>query len=100
VDKVYTQEEKTAQTQNLNKIIMDYEQKYKEAFERARIIHKYSSDLAEIKRMECVFPELRESEDERIRKAISIYLDWLDGRKDCAPRGEYSIRDMIAWLEK
>lgn len=41
-----------------------------------------------------------ESEDERIRKATSIYLDWLNGRKDCAPRGEYSIRDMVAWLEK
>ena len=39
-------------------------------------------------------------EDEKIRKAISIYLDWLDGRKDCAPRGEYSIRDMVVWLKK
>ena len=39
-------------------------------------------------------------EDEKIRKAISIYLDWLDGRKDCAPRGGYSIRDMVVWLEK
>ena len=39
-------------------------------------------------------------EDERVRSAISIYLDWLDGRKDCSPRGEYSIRDMVVWLEK
>lgn len=39
-------------------------------------------------------------EDEKIRKAISIYLDWLDGRKDYAPRGEYSIRDMLVWLNK
>lgn len=38
-------------------------------------------------------------EDEKIRKAIHIYLDWLDGRKDYAPRGEYIIRDMIAWLK-
>lgn len=35
-----------------------------------------------------------------MRKAIHIYLDWLDGRKDYAPKGEYSIKDMIAWLEK
>lgn len=47
-----------------------------------------------------IFSELAESEDERIRKAIHIFLDWLDGRKDYAPRGEYSIRDMIAWLER
>ena len=44
--------------------------------------------------------ELKESEDEKIRKAIHIYLDWLDGRKDYQPKGEYTIRDMIAWLEK
>lgn len=50
--------------------------------------------------LEHIFPELRESEDEKIRKAIHIYLDWLDGKKDYAPRGEYTIRDMIAWLEK
>lgn len=45
-------------------------------------------------------PELKKSEDEKIRKEIYIYLDWLDGRKDCAPKGAYSIRNMIAWLEK
>lgn len=46
------------------------------------------------------FPELKESEDEKIRKAIHIYLDWLDGKKDYAPKGEYTIKDMIAWLNK
>ena len=46
------------------------------------------------------FPELAESEDDRIRKAIHIYLDWLDGRKDCQPKGDYTIKDMLAWLEK
>lgn len=50
--------------------------------------------------LETLIPELKESEDERIRKAIHIYLDWLRGRKDYAPRGEYSIGDMISWLEK
>ena len=45
-------------------------------------------------------PELKESEDEKIRKAIHIYFDWLDGRKDYAPKGKYTIKDMIDWLEK
>ncbi len=40
------------------------------------------------------------SEDERMRKAIHICLDWLDGHRDYQPKGEYSIKDMIAWLEK
>ena len=53
-------------------------------------------------RLQGIFPELKDKEnkDERIRKELHIYLDWLDGRKDYAPRGEYTIRDMIAWLEK
>lgn len=29
--------------------------------------------------LEFLIPELKENEDERIRKAIHIYLDWLDG---------------------
>ena len=81
---------------------MNYEQRYKEALERARKIENREPinvpDGTSIPVV--IFPELKESEDERIRKAIHIYLDWLDGRKDYAPKGEYSIRDMIAWLEK
>lgn len=50
--------------------------------------------------LETLIPELKESEDENIRKAIHIYLDWLNGRKDYTPRGKYSIGDMISWLEK
>ena len=53
---------------------MDYEKKYNEALERARRVYRnyknlfpkysYSEDI------ENIFPELRESEDERIRKVI------------------------------
>ena len=79
---------------------MDYEKKYKEALERAR--HYYLTGKGEpVDFIKMIFPELAESDDERIRKAIHIYLDWLDGRnKDYQPKGDYSIKDMIAWLEK
>lgn len=50
--------------------------------------------------IDTTIPELAESKDEKIMKAILIYLDWLDGRKDCQPKGDYTIRDMIAYLEK
>ena len=40
------------------------------------------------------------SEDKKIKKAILIYLDWLDGKKDYLPKGDYTIKDMILWLEK
>ena len=75
---------------------------YDEALERAKQL--YVDGMPQISRntTEYIFPELKgESEDERIRKAIHIYLDWLDGRnKDYQPKGDYSIKDMIAWLEK
>jgi len=76
-----------------------YEQKYKEALGWMKSLygglHGKTKEEAEK-----YFPELAENEDERIRKELHIYLDWLDGRKDYAPRGEFAIRDMIAWLEK
>ena len=75
-------------------------ERYDKAFGIARNVWRFSSNNAEIMRMEELFPELKESEDDRIRKELHIYLDWLDGRKDYAPRGEYSIKAMIAWLEK
>jgi hypothetical protein len=74
---------------------------YDKAIERAKslirdtIIEESGQHIAEV-----IFPELKESEDERIRKAIHIYLDWLDGHKDYQPKGNYTIKDMIAWLEK
>jgi hypothetical protein len=81
--------------------------RYDEALRRARklkenptsVFYEYSPSEGDTI-ADYIFPELKESEDERIRKAIHIYFDWLDGRKDYAPKGKYTIRDMIAWLEK
>ena len=73
---------------------MNYEQKYKEALERAKSKIKndkdhvlYEDDVIEI------FPELAESEDERIRKSI---LEHIQLCSESIPN-----RDIwIAWLEK
>ena len=80
---------------------MDYEKKYKEALNKAKECLKDGTitNIA-ISYIGSIFPELKESEDERIRKAIRLYLDWLDGRKSIAPKGDYSIKDMSTWLEK
>ena len=73
----------------------------KELLKYAKTLYEYHSTSDSLKHeLENEFPELKESEDERIRGAILIYLDWLDGRKDCQPKGDYTIRDMIAYLEK
>lgn len=71
---------------------MDYEKKYNEALERARQFseHPLQEDSSNI--VEYIFPELQESEDERIRKEIlqSIRDNMAVIHKD----------KCIAWLEK
>ena len=83
---------------------MDYEKKFKDAFERAKKVIEYYKkhhrcDEASIEDLECVFPELKESEDEKIRKTI---IRVFEAKKDeniekCL--GVY-IDDILSWLEK
>ena len=74
---------------------MDYKKKYNEALERA---NKYNFDGTKQVVKDLVFyifPELKESEDERIRKEIiaTIHLYYGEPLEDEA-------KEMIAWLEK
>ena len=73
---------------------MDYEKKYNDAMNLAKSYYGKGSNEF----LDTIFPELRESEDERINKAIQKYLDWLTAYPIYAPRGEYSIRDMLHYL--
>lgn len=80
---------------------MDYEQKYKEALDRAKKwrnapnsdkIPTYANRV-----IEEIFPELKESEDEKIRKAIILFFELQDDNTT------YSLvpkKDILAWLEK
>lgn len=77
---------------------MDYEKLYKEALERAKSAIKECGDnKGRIVMIESIFPELRESGDESIRKdikrAISVALDYSYFDKETAD-------DCLAWLEK
>lgn len=70
----------------------DYEKKYKDALAKAREIHR--NEVEKRFDMEWLFPELKESENEKIRKALirfhksTIDVDGIKGD------------DIIAWLEK
>ena len=66
---------------------------YDEAYKFAENIHKYSSNPAEIKRMEYLFPELKESEDEKIRKEL------IEMVKLSCTNGD-DVDKKIAWLKK
>ena len=83
---------------------MNYEEKYNQALERAR---KLAADLPNGRNdrlyhvwdLENIFPELKEEEDERIRKAIVKIISDIDGG---FPFEKYGIikKDAISWLEK
>lgn len=80
---------------------MDYKEKakrYDDAIERARI-WKDKSGMPKDKQgiLDDIFPELKESEDERIRKIITLCLN------ECVHSDiirDYEKDDAIAWLEK
>ncbi len=89
---------------------MDYEKKYKEALERCREFYAKFSNKQIKEEIEVIFPELKESEDERIRKElISFFKDRksrLDRMEDMFdpsnfPCDDYSLCEKaLAWLEK
>lgn len=72
---------------------------YDIALERAKLAIKECGDnKGRISMIESIFPELSESEDERVRKDIMVLVkDWWDRvNKDNISTKE----EMIAWLEK
>lgn len=78
---------------------MDYEQRYKDALDEAKAIHKsIRKDLKPI--IEQIFPELKESEDERIRKEL---INFIKNKLEnpCFPTPSKNIlANWITWLEK
>lgn len=72
---------------------MDYEKKYKEALEMAKVaVLNGHQNL-----MEGIFPELRESEDEKVRKAL---IDGFKRYDDGALFNGCLVREILPWLEK
>ena len=78
---------------------MNYEQKYKEALRKAT--QEYDSAKTEGTKnvIETIFPELAESEDEKIRKEIISYLSD-KGTKSPFEQEERDCDRWISWLEK
>lgn len=71
---------------------MDYKKKYKDALERAKRLTFDINTLQKIR--EFIFPELRESEDERIRKEIIASVECNSGLTQSRKAEIYT------WLEK
>lgn len=74
---------------------MKYEEKYNKTIESIKRIYEQADSFGK-ELMEKEFPELRESDDEMVRKELIQYL------KDYPnlPNGNYCRDDFFAWLEK
>lgn len=79
---------------------MDYEKAYKEALERASKLQENSNGMILKKLLWNIFPELKESEDERMLREIKRYIKEQGDKPTGLPNGTVAISDMIAWLEK
>lgn len=82
---------------------MDYKEKYEMALEYLQEILSSGEDSIKMSRLQLrlqgIFPELAESEDERIRKDCIKYLDW--EYKHCPlDKDRMKIEKCIVWLEK
>lgn len=88
------------QVKDLNKFGMDYEQRYKEALERMKSWAKgeHPDCFSEAQKVaEFIFPELAESEDEKIRKSLIRFLKSPFVNENIA---DEIVDPWIAWLEK
>ena len=82
--------------------IMDYKEKYEQALEKAKEYNNVYKDHTMMSyakgALEEIFPELAESEDERIRKRlIDFFKDWRENRSHC---WGIAVSKILAWLEK
>ena len=75
---------------------MDYEKKYKQLYTLISDLYPFMSEYCKEK-IEGFFPELKESEDERIRKSLISYLHGL-GEFEYPDKKTY--HDWLEWLEK
>ena len=79
---------------------MDYEKRYKEALNKAKELMKTSVAFDRFT-IEHIFPELKESKDEKIRKVLVDYFKRYK-EEECGIKTFYGIPadDILAWLEK
>lgn len=79
---------------------MDYKEKYIAALERAKKLQETCDSQAVVGWCEYIFPELKESEDELIRKAIKSGIRHLETQLGYDAVDGVDILDIYSWLEK
>jgi len=73
---------------------------YDEALEKAKALYKTAEPMSGCNViLETLFPELKESEDEKMRKTLIAYLKKFSETDSLEP-AEINLKKYIAWLEK
>ena len=73
---------------------------YKELLQKAKKAYENSASFAEKRRLETIFPELKEGEDEKIRKEIEDFIRWATDRGSITSEQRGKSNSWLAWLEK
>lgn len=81
------------------RINMDYEKEYNEALRRAEELHEAGDALTK-KQMEVIFPQLAESEDERIRKVLCDIVRDMPYMETKLRAHGLTVEKTLAYLEK
>ncbi len=83
---------------------INYEKRYRKSLERARAIYqgKYKPEIAAIlaEALQSIFPELAESEDEKIRKDLIHWVKTNISYERIPVGMNFSNERVLAWLEK
>ena len=73
---------------------------YDRALEIAKAWHKLDNNDLSNTDLETLFPELKESENEKIRKDIIFYIKAIANNENISPDSKKECKTWIAWLEK
>jgi len=89
---------------NLSKIKdeeITYKKKYKEALEKAKDVYTYyCDDREQLEKIEAIFPELAESEDEKTKKELTEFLKQASGGFLTTTIKCKTFEKWLSWLEK
>ena len=78
---------------------IDYTEQYEKAVQAAMLAKQDTESAVTIGILEEIFPKLKESEDERIRKALIRYFTLSDDNADYQCCGVH-YKDIVDWLER
>ena len=81
--------------------MIDFERKYLEAIDGISTLREICRKKGYDKLVcfiDDFFPEIKKMVDAKIAASLDAYLDLLDGRKDYAPKDDYTIKDYRTWL--